>query len=135
MTGPNDNNLTAIQPRCDVCGITVADTDNFCRYCGHALRRMSQSDLVVGQPLRSLRRLEPLAVSVRHGMALVALGAVVGALARSAAGRSLAAGLAEMSLRQLASAVLRNRRPGRRSVSMAEETIVIVRRSASVSSD
>ena len=33
--------------RCEVCNLNVDEGDNFCRYCGHSLRRTDRTSLTV----------------------------------------------------------------------------------------
>lgn len=112
--------------RCEVCNLSVEEGDNFCRYCGHSLRPADRTSLTVA-PQNAVQQIwESGQIQIRRGVAVVALGALIGALARSSTGRALVLGLIDTSLRNLVPR-LTWRRSNSSRVKAAEETIVIRR--------
>lgn len=112
--------------RCGVCNLNVDESDNFCRYCGHSLRPVNRASLTVAPQNAVQQFWESGQVPIRRGVAVVAIGAIIGALARSSTGRSLVLGVIDTSLRNLVPRLTWRRENSSR-VKAAEETIVIRR--------
>ncbi len=125
----NTSSVTGVI-RCEVCNLNVDEGDNFCRYCGHSLRPADRTSLTVAPQNTVQQFWESGQVPIRRGVAVVAIGAIIGALARSSTGRSLVLGVIDLSLRNLVPRLTWRRESSPR-VKAAEETIVI-RRSAIV---
>lgn len=112
--------------RCEVCNLNVEEGDNFCRYCGHSLRPADRTSLTVAPQNAVQQFWESGQIPIRRGVAVVAVGAIIGALARSSTGRSLLLGVIDTSLKNLVPR-LTWRRESSSQVKAAEETIVIRR--------
>ena len=112
--------------RCEVCNLNVDEGDNFCRYCGHSLRRTDRTSLTVAPQNTVQHFWETGQIQIRRGVAVVAIGALIGALARSATGRSLVSGVIGTSLKSLVPRLTWRRASSSR-VKASEETIVIRR--------
>lgn len=112
--------------RCEVCNLNVEEGDNFCRYCGHSLRPAERTSLTVAPQNAVQQFWESGQIPIRRGVAVVAVGAIIGALARSSTGRSLLLGVIDTSLKNLVPR-LTWRRESSSQVKAAEETIVIRR--------
>lgn len=110
--------------RCEVCASEVAGVDNFCRFCGHHLRHTDNTSIAVSHQNAVQQLWGNSQIQVRRGVVFVAIGALIGALARSETGRSVVLGVIGTSLKSLAP-----RRVNSARVKAVEETIV-VRRSA-----